>query len=80
MNELFLGLYAAGISSLAAIAVCLINNYLLSKKMIMRIHEKNCPCLNKVCERHGNCYECVRFHRSKNGIIFCMQAEKNNQS
>ena len=37
---------------------------------------KKCPCLNTTCKRHGKCCECINFHRSKNGIVFCMQDEK----
>jgi hypothetical protein len=36
---------------------------------------KNCPCLNSTCKRHGKCCECINFHRSKNGIVFCMHTK-----
>ena len=85
-TKFFWGLYVAIISSLVAITICLINNYLINKKIIAELcclssqpykNEENCPCLNKACERHGKCCECINFHRSKNGIVFCMQVEKN---
>lgn len=40
--------------------------------------ELNCPCPNVPCERHGKCYECVRFHRDKPEIVCCMRAEYRN--
>lgn len=38
---------------------------------------KDCSCLNTTCKRHGKCCECINFHRSKNGIVFCMHGEKS---
>lgn len=40
----------------------------------------SCPCLNVKCERHGRCCECINFHRSKKGIVFCMHLEKDLKS
>lgn len=44
---------------------------LLSNDVCVR--NDSCPCPNTACERHGRCCECVNFHRSRNGIVYCMQ-------
>jgi len=35
---------------------------------------EHCPCPKKECERHGNCCECVPYHRGRGNIVFCFRA------
>lgn len=32
-----------------------------------------CPCIKIQCEHHGNCYSCVKAHRDKNSIVYCLR-------
>lgn len=32
---------------------------------------KNCSCTYTSCPRHGNCCECVAYHRDKNQMVAC---------
>ncbi len=31
----------------------------------------NCPCTYAGCERHGNCCQCVAYHRDRNEMVAC---------
>ena len=34
----------------------------------------NCNCPNESCPRHGNCMECVEFHKAhRDKIPFCLR-------
>lgn len=35
---------------------------------------EDCTCPNDKCPRHGNCIECVKFHREKkNKLPYCIR-------
>lgn len=79
----WISLELAVLAFLGVIIACVINNWFVNRKtnadLLARpsnCNEENCPCLNMTCERHGKCCECINFHRSKKGIVFCMHDEK----
>lgn len=38
------------------------------------ILNSNCNCTNTECPRHGNCMECVEFHKANSKKIpFCLR-------
>jgi len=36
-------------------------------------NEKECPCLETDCERHGICCLCINYHRKHGGKPACMR-------
>lgn len=38
----------------------------------------NCPCKNIDCPRHGNCVDCIKFHRGKQVLVACMREIAKN--
>lgn len=30
-----------------------------------------CPCKKKKCPRHGNCEECIPYHKNKGKLPYC---------
>jgi hypothetical protein len=30
-----------------------------------------CPCKKKKCPRHGNCEECIPYHKNKGQLPYC---------
>ncbi len=37
---------------------------------------KDCPCTNVTCERHGICEECKAFHHANGGLTTCEKAKQ----
>jgi len=37
------------------------------------LNEKDCPCSDSSCERHGICCECVKYHRNNGGMPACLR-------
>jgi hypothetical protein len=36
-------------------------------------NEKHCSCPSKDCKRHGLCCECVKHHKEKGQLPFCLR-------
>jgi len=36
-------------------------------------NEKDCPCSDINCSRHGTCCECVRYHKESGGMPACLR-------
>lgn len=50
----------------------------LVKRSVMDMancNEANCTCINKDCERHGKCCECINFHVNMGNKVSCMKDE-----
>ena len=39
-----------------------------------------CPYVKLQCQHHGNCYACIKAHRDKNSIVFCLRDIVNKRS
>lgn len=37
---------------------------------------EKCTCKKKNCERHGNCAECIEFHKTNKHEPYCMRKKK----
>jgi len=37
----------------------------------MKQKNKNCPCYETNCKRHGDCEKCQEYHHKRNEKTFC---------
>ncbi len=37
------------------------------------LNEKDCPCSDTWCERHGTCCECIKYHKKCGDMPACLR-------
>jgi len=47
---------------------------MIRKDCINKMENKyDCPCPDNDCERHGICYECIKYHKNKKNTPVCLR-------